>query len=139
MNNEIEKREFQEPTFFYVLLAVAALIVGCSEPTERIENKLTPYLQEDLKFIVAQTIHASGDRSGILDTPYYRIKDFRLFAGDTAAIYSAYAEVDFFIYQDIQMHEKRKYRYNAHARQWDRYFKALKYGQDSLERPATAK
>ena len=47
--------------------------------------------------------------------------------------------MDFLIYQDIQMHEKRKYRYNAHARQWDRYFKALKYGQDSLERPATAK
>ena len=121
------------------LLALALVLLGCSERTERIENKLNAYVQEDLKFIVAQTIHASGDRSGILDTPYYRIKDFRLFAGDTAAIYSAYAEVDFFIYQDIQMHEKRKYRYNAHARQWDRYFKALKYGQDSLERPATAK
>ena len=121
------------------LLALALVLLGCSERTERIENKLKAYVQEDLKFIVAQTIHASGDRSGILDTPYYRIKDFRLFAGDTAAIYSAYAEVDFFIYQDIQMHEKRKYRYNAHARQWDRYFKALKYGQDSLERPATAK
>ena len=121
------------------LLALALVLLGCSERTERIENKLNAYVQEDLKFIVAQTIHASGDRSGILDTPYYRIKDFRLFAGDTAAIYSAYAEVDFFIYQDIQMQEKRKYRYNAHARQWDRYFKALKYGQDSLERPATAK
>ena len=121
------------------LLALALVLLGCSERTERIENKLNAYVQEDLKFIVAQTIHASGDRSGILDTPYYRIKDFRLFAGDTAAIYSAYAEVDFFIYQDIQMHEKRKYRYNAHARQWDRYYKALKYGQDSLERTATAK
>ena len=30
------------------------------------------------------------------------------------------------------MHEKRKYRYDAHARQWDRYYKALKFGQDSL-------
>ena len=121
------------------LLVLAFALLGCSERTERIENKLNAYVQEDLKFIVAQTIHASGDRSGILDTPYYRVKDFRLFAGDTAAIYSAYAEVDFFIYQDIQMHEKRKYRYNAHARQWDRYFKALKYGQDSLERSATQK
>ncbi|MBR4786240.1 MAG: hypothetical protein IK012_13475 [Fibrobacter sp.] len=121
------------------LLALALVLLGCSERTERIENKLNAYVQEDLKFIVAQTIHASGDRSGILDTPYYRIKDFRLFAGDTAAVYSAYAEVDFFIYQDIQMHEKRKYRYNVHARQWDRYFKALKYGQDSLERSATKK
>ena len=121
-----------------IYLLVALLLMGCSERTDRIENKLNAYVQEDLKFIVAQTIHASGDRSGILDTPYYRVKDFRLFQGDTAAIYSAYAEVDFFIYQDIQMHEKRKYRDNAHARQWDRYFKALKYGQDSLQRsPAT--
>ena len=119
---------------YAILLAVSIILLGCSERTERIENKLNAYVQEDLKFIVAQTIHASGDRSGILDTPYYRVKDFRLFAGDTAAIYSAYAEVDFFIYQDINMHEKRKYRYNAHARQWDRYFKALKFGQDSLDR-----
>ena len=124
---------------YLILLALPLILLGCSERTERIEDKLNAYVQEDLKFIVAQTIHASGDRSGILDTPYYRVKDFRLFAGDTAAIYSAYAEVDFFIYQDIQMHEKRKYRYNAHARQWDRYFKALKYGQDSLERSATQK
>ena len=119
----------------YLLVLLTALcMLGCSERTERIENKLNAYVQEDLKFIVAQTIHASGDRSGILDTPYYRVKDFRLFAGDTAAVYSAYAEVDFFIYQDINMHEKRKYRYDAHARQWDRYYKALKFGQDSLER-----
>ncbi|MBR4917377.1 MAG: hypothetical protein IKZ45_09960 [Fibrobacter sp.] len=124
---------------YLILLAISLILLGCSERTERIENKLNAYVQEDLKFIVAQTIHASGDRSGILDTPYYRVKDFRLFAGDTAAVYSAYAEVDFFIYQDIQMHEKRKYRYNAHARQWDRYYKALKYGQDSLDRPATEK
>ena len=122
-----------------LFLLVALLLAGCSERTDRIENKLNAYVQEDLKFIVAQTIHASGDRNGILDTPYYRVKDFRLFQGDTAAIYSAYAEVDFFIYQDIQMHEKRKYRYNAHARQWDRYFKALKYGQDSLDRTAGQK
>lgn len=119
---------------YAILLAASIILLGCSERTERIENKLNAYVQEDLKFIVAQTIHASGDRSGILDTPYYRVKDFRLFAGDTAAVYSAYAEVDFFIYQDINMHEKRKYRYNAHARQWDRYFKALKFGQDSLDR-----
>ena len=119
---------------FAILFLSILVLLGCSERTERIENKLNAYVQEDLKFIVAQTIHASGDRSGILDTPYYRVKDFRLFAGDTAAIYSAYAEVDFFIYKDINMHEKRKYRYDAHARQWDRYYKALKFGQDSLDR-----
>ena len=112
--------------FFYVLLAVAALIVGCSEPTERIENKLTPYLQEDLKFMVAETIRSSKDKSVLLDTPYYRVKDFRLFEGAEARIYAAYAEVDFFIYKDIAMHEKRKYRYDVNTRGWDRYKKEWK-------------
>ena len=124
---------------YLLIVAVGILLLGCSERTDRIENKLNAYVQEDLKFIVAQTIHASGDRSGILDTPYYRVKDFRLFQGDTAAVYSAYAEVDFFIYQDINMHEKRKYRYDVHARHWDRYYKALKFGQDSLQRKSAEK
>ncbi|MBR4559050.1 MAG: hypothetical protein IKO21_05725 [Fibrobacter sp.] len=119
--------------FFYVLLAVAALIVGCSEPTERIENKLTPYLQEDLKFMVAETIRSSKDKSVLLDTPYYRVKDFRLFEGAEARIYAAYAEVDFFIYKDIAMHEKRKYRYDVNTRGWDRYKKEWKFGADSLK------
>ena len=119
--------------FFFVLLAVAALIVGCSEPTERIENKLTPYLQEDLKFMVAETIRSSKDKSVLLDTPYYRVKDFRLFEGAEARIYAAYAEVDFFIYKDIAMHEKRKYRYDVNTRGWDRYKKEWKFGADSLK------
>ena len=118
----------------YVLILLAGLVLlGCSERTERIENKLNAYVQEDLKFMVADAIHASGDRNGLLDTPYYRVKDLRLFQGDTASVYAAYAEVDFFIYQDIAMHEKRKYRYNVHARQWDRYYKAILHGRDSLQ------
>ena len=118
----------------YLLILLTALcLLGCSERTERIENKLNAYVQEDLKFIVAQTIHASGDRSGILDTPYYRVKDFRLFDGAEARIYAAYAEVDFFIYKDIAMHEKRKYRYDVNTRGWDRYKKEWKFGADTLK------
>ena len=117
-----------------IALSFAALLLGCSEPTERIENKLTDYLQDDLKFMVAETMRSAKDNGVLLDTPYYRVKDFRLFDGAEARIYAAYAEVDFFIYKDIAMHEKRKYRYDAHARQWDRYYKALKFGQDSLDR-----
>ena len=114
------------------VLAFAALLVGCSEPTERIENKLTEYLQDDLKLMVAETIKNSKTREGILDTPYYRVKDFRLFDGAEARIYAAYAEVDFFIYKDIAMHEKRKYRYDVSTRGWDRYKKEWKFGADSL-------
>ena len=114
------------------VLAFAALLVGCSEPTERIENKLTDYLQDDLKFMVAETMKASKSREVLLDTPYYRVKDFRLFDGAEARIYAAYAEVDFFIYKDIAMHEKRKYRYDVNTRGWDRYKKEWKFGADSL-------
>lgn len=118
--------------FIVCLLATAVLLLGCSEPTERIENKLTGYLQDDLKFMVAETIKSSKTREGLLDTPYYRVKDFRLFDGAEARIYAAYAEVDFFIYKDIAMHEKRKYRYDVNTRGWDRYKKEWKFGADSL-------
>lgn len=116
-----------------VLLALCALVMGCSERPDRIEKKLESYLQEDLKFMVAETMHASGNKNGLLDEPYYRIKDFRLFEGAAAEIYSAYAEVDFFIYKDIAMHEKRKYRYDAQSRHWDRYLKTLLFGKDSIQ------
>ena len=119
--------------FLLTALFFAAFLLGCSEPTERIENKLTSYLQDDLKFMVAETMKASKDKDVLLDTPYYRVKDFRLFDGAEARIYAAYAEVDFFIYKDIAMHEKRKYRYDVSARQWDRYYKVLFFGADTLK------
>ncbi|MBO7383061.1 MAG: hypothetical protein K6E57_03280 [Fibrobacter sp.] len=115
-----------------VLLLSALVLLGCTEPSERIEKKLEAYLQEDLKFMVAETMHASG-KVALLDEPYYRVKDFRLFEGASAEIYSAYAEVDFFIYKDIAMHEKRKYRYDAASRHWDRYLKTLLFGKDSVQ------
>lgn len=118
--------------FSIATLFLAVFLFGCAEPTERIENKLTDYLQDDLKFMVAETMKASKSREGLLDTPYYRVKDFRLFDGAEARIYAAYAEVDFFIYKDISMHEKRKYRYDVNARGWDRYKKELKFGKDTL-------
>lgn len=82
--------------------------------------------------MVAETVRSSGDKSGLLETPYYRVKDFRLFEGAEARIYAAYAEVDFFIYKDVAMHEKRKYRYDVSTRKWDRYLKVLKFGKDTI-------
>lgn len=125
--------KFSVMKYLLVILSFAALLMGCSEPTERIENKLTSYLQDDLKFMVAETIKSSKDKGVLLDTPYYRVKDFRLFDGAEARIYAAYAEVDFFIYKDIAMHEKRKYRYDVNTRGWDRYKKEWKFGADSLK------
>ena len=135
-----DKGEARDGCFYYfvgmrnfLLIGILLALVGCSESTDRIENKLTPYLQEDLKFMVAETMRTSNnDREAILDTPYYRVKDFRLFEGAESRIYAAYAEVDFFIFKDIAMHEKRKYRYDVHGRHWDRYLKTLKFGKDTV-------
>ena len=89
-------------------LIFLVLLSSCSEPTERIEKK----------------------KADLLDEPYYKIRDFRLFEGAEAEIYAAYAEVDFYIYRDLAMFEKRKYRYEVHGRHWDRYSKVLKFGKD---------
>ena len=106
-----------------IFIILSVFFFGCSEAPERIESKLHPYLQEDLKFMVAELLKANGTKEDLLDTPYYVVKDFRQFEGASAEIYSAYAEVDFFVYKKIKLYQKRKYRYDTHYRKWDRYYK----------------
>ncbi|MBR2089458.1 MAG: hypothetical protein IJ905_03635 [Fibrobacter sp.] len=113
-----------------LLLLILALLSSCSEPTERIEKKLLPYLQEDLKFMVAEALNANTKKEDLLDEPYFKIRDFRLFEGAEAQIYAAYAEVDFYFYKNMALYAKRKYRYEVHGRHWDRYYKVLKFGRD---------
>lgn len=102
-------------------------LVACSESPDRLESKLTPYLQEDLKFMVAEILK-DGNPEAVADSPFYVIRDLRFFDGVTAEGFSGYAEVDFYVYKKVKMHQKRKYRYDAHYMQWDRYLKKLEYG-----------
>ena len=106
-----------------IALIFCAFLFACSEAPQRIESKLHPYLQEDLKFMVAEILKNNGTKEDVLDSPYYVVKDFRQFEGASAEIYSAYAEVDFFVYKKIKLYQKRKYRYDTHYRKWDRYYK----------------
>lgn len=115
------------------LLLFIFVFIACSEPPARIESKLHPYLQEDLKFMVAEILNAAGSREDILDSPYYEIKDFRQFEGASAEIYAAYAEVDLFVYKKIKLYQKRKYRYDTHYRKWDRYYKKFFFGSNFSE------
>lgn len=115
--------------------AFFVILVGCSEPAYRIHEKLDEILQSDLKYITAEVMVGSEKRY-LLEEPYYKIVDLRFFQGDTARLYSGYAEVDFFYLKDIPVMQKRKYRYDARFRYWDRYFKKslfLKKTGDSLQ------
>ena len=110
------------------------LLAACAEPRENIEEKLSTYLQDDLKFMVAQTLKASEDKSALLDSPYYKIRELKFFDEAHSKMYSAYANVDFYIYRDIKMYEQRKYRYDNHYLQWDRYLKVWHFGNDTDEK-----
>ena len=107
-------------------LILLSLLVSCADPAFRVHERLEKTLQQDLESMVAQIIKGSG-KQNVLDTPYFVIKDLREFHGDTAKVYSAYAEVDFYYLKDINVAEKRKFRYDANRHYWDRYFKELFY------------
>jgi hypothetical protein len=111
---------------YRVLGGIAFLLVSCSDPSFVIHERLEDTLQGDLESMVAQIIKGSSE-ANVLDTPYFVIRNIKEFRGDTARIYSAYAEVDFYYFKDIKIAEKRKFRYDASRHYWDRYFKELFY------------
>jgi len=106
--------------FRYILFLV--LFASCADPAFKVHERLEDTLQGDLENMVAQIIKGSS-RENVLDTPYFVIRDLREFRGDTARIYSAYAEVDFYYFKNVKIAEKRKFRYDANRHYWDRYFK----------------
>lgn len=109
-----------------IIFTTLLMLMSCSEPRFRVHERLEETLQSDLESMVAQVIKGSS-KENVLDTPYFVIKDFREFQGDTARKYSAYAEVDFYYFKDIRIAEKRKFRYDKPNRYWDRYFKEWFY------------
>ena len=67
------------------------MLCACAERQDRLEAKLSDFLQEDLKFMVAEVM-VGGKPSALVDSPFYVIRDLRFFEGASAEIYSAYAE-----------------------------------------------
>jgi hypothetical protein len=108
------------------LIPFALFFCSCADPAFIVHERLETTLQGDLESMVAQIIKGSS-KANVLDTPYFVIKDLREFQGDTAKIYSAYAEVDFYYFKNIKIAEKRKFRYDANRHYWDRYFKEQFY------------
>ncbi|MCL2283026.1 MAG: hypothetical protein FWC26_06885 [Fibromonadales bacterium] len=109
-----------------LLLILTLILISCADPPFIIHERLEETLQGDLESMVAQIIKGSN-KDNVLDTPYFIIRDLREFKGDTANIYAAYAEVDFYYFRDIKVAEKRKFRYSAKYHYWDRYFKEWFY------------
>jgi len=124
---------------FHSLLAVCALLLlfGCAEPPYLIHQKLDATLHDDLKYMVGEVVKGSG-KQNLLDKPYYIVKDLRFFQGDTANMYSGYAEVDFYYFRGIPMFQKRKYRYDVKYRNWDRYYKKLIFMDSTSEKPSNS-
>lgn len=126
---ELKTERFYFNPFFRTIILTfffTSFFVSCADPSFVIHKRLETTLQQDLESMVAQIIKGSS-KANVLDTPYFVIKDLREFKGDTANIYSAYAEVDFYYFKDIRIAEKRKFRYSANYHYWDRYFKELFY------------
>ncbi len=99
---------------------------ACTEPIHKRDHKLHVLLDEDLKFIVAEVQKASGDKY-LLKEPYYEIKEFHEFTGDTARDISAIAVVQFHYLDSLRIAEERKYRYRVVLRHWERYYKKMKH------------
>jgi hypothetical protein len=103
-------------------------MIGCSEPGPRIEKKLENILQEDLEYMVAE-LKADGRDSSILEKPYYKVRDIRLYKGDSSRIFRSFAEVGFYYLKGVEVCQVRKYRYWTTRRTWDRFYKAMVHCQ----------
>ena len=58
------------------------MLCACAERQDRLEAKLSDFLQEDLKFMVAEVM-VGGQPSARVDSPFYVIRDLRFFEGKT--------------------------------------------------------
>jgi hypothetical protein len=105
------------------------LLIGCSEPSFKRDQKLHQIVQEDLKFIVAEILSATGD-TYLLEKPYYQVSDYRIYQGDTARTIEALAIVHFHYISEDRVFEERRYRYQSKGKYWDRYYKKMRFNSD---------
>jgi hypothetical protein len=124
---------FAGPLFLCLLLLGS--LCACTESPERISQKLDAFCQADLKYIVGEVVR-SGNDSLLLEKPYYRVDSLIYFKGDTAAVFSAYAQVSYHYFKDIPMHRERKYRYWANYMYWDRFSKRLVHDRPGADSTA---
>jgi hypothetical protein len=112
------------------LLAVVGGIFfgGCGESDNLISQKLEVILKSDL-----DTIITGVDKSGLLDTPYYKIVSYKSYK---EGMYSKLAVVDFYFLKNIKAKIVRKYRYVTSFGQWDRYVNEYRfYGDSAIKKP----
>jgi hypothetical protein len=108
------------------ILPFLIFLLSCSEDPVTLHQKLDQILKDDLKFMVAEVMQKSQNKF-ISAKPYYAVKDFKIFKGDTARIFKAYAKVHFYYYKGVDVVQVRKYRYDTNKLYWDRYYKKLEH------------
>ena len=82
--------------------------------------------ETDLKDILTE-LRAKDCDSLISPNPYYEIDEFQVFTGDTARVFGAYAQINFYYLKSLKLYQMRKYRYKTVVGVWDRYDIKLKF------------
>ena len=113
------------------LAGLLLFFVGCSESPERVSQKLDALCQDELRYMVAEVMR-NGSDSTLLEEPYYRIDSLIYFRGDTAAVFSAYAQVSYHYFKEIKLYRERKYRYWTNYLYWDRFSKRFLHYPDAV-------
>jgi hypothetical protein len=93
---------------------------GCvKESDSLVKKKLLLILQDDLESIIKDI-----SKEGVADSTYFKITEYNDYK---ESAYTKKAVVDFFFFRKIKAKIVRKYRYDAVARKWERYFNEYKF------------
>jgi hypothetical protein len=102
------------------------LVWGCSPSQDSLRRGIERLAASDLKKIV-MNLEQRGVDSVISETPHFEVAEFIVFRGDSARVYRAFAEVNFYYLKALKLYQVRKYRYNSSIRVWECYDIKLKH------------
>jgi hypothetical protein len=116
----------KRPACIYIGAFWIILLFACSSSPESLRQKIKELAASDLNDIQAE-LRENGCDSALSSNPYFEIKEFKIFTGDTGRVYKAYTKVDFYYLKSLKLYQTRKYRYRTDIGIWDRYDIKLKH------------
>ena len=114
------------PACFFIGVCGLFCIWACSSSPEGLRRKIEELAGSDLEDIIAE--HGERGLDSLLSgNPCFEVVEFKIFQGDTARVFRAYARVNFYYLKSLRLYQTRKYRYNTTVKVWDRYDIKLKH------------